>query len=215
MLRSNRMSLARSSSWLTLVIMRLGDTKRVLSTALCVAALVGCKPKEPSFGGQPLGFWFHELPLTGPGPASVPGMPIGTSNSVPTMATFTAVGVFGGTYGVQRVKPGDSIAAVRGLGTKALPFLVWKLSRPSLPLRRQIEALGFRCRIKEALFVNRELERAQAVTGLLALPALPQSTVEQIRKLSRHPNVDIARSARIVIQSHTRVGMKEAIQEWQ
>jgi hypothetical protein len=195
--------------------MRFRDTKRVLSTAVCITALVGCKPKEPSFAGQPLGFWFHELPLTGPGPASVPDMPIGSSNSLITMRTITAFGVFGGTYGAQRVKPAESIAAVRGLGTKALPFLVSKLSRPSLPLRPQVEALGFQCRIKQALFVNRELERAQAVTGLLALPALPKITIEELRKLSRHPNADIASSARLVIEAQTEIGVKEVINEWQ
>jgi hypothetical protein len=163
-------------------------------------AVTGRKPREPVTGGKPLGYWFHELPVTR----------IGPTNTVITFQTLTLTGVFGGIYGSQRVRPNVSTAAIRDIGIDGVPFLMAKLNRSNLPFWLQIQQLGFWCRIKRPLFVNREAERVQALTGLLALPSLPESTIENLRKLRRNPNPTIAAAAAMILRGQN----EESANRW-
>jgi hypothetical protein len=88
-----------------------------LGTAITIAVLlVVRKPQEPVTGGKPLGYWFHELP----------GMRVGPGKTVETMGNMTFDGVFGGTYGSQRVKPSVSTAAIREIGSNADRMSGWE-----------------------------------------------------------------------------------------
>ena len=143
------------------------------------------KEPVPAFGGKPLGYWFHELPPT----------MVVKSNTVATAERITCLGLFGGTYGSQQVQPSTSIAAIQEMGTSAIPFMLDRLSRHNFPFSRQLDRGAFACGLKSTWFVNRAVERAQAVTGLLALPSLPQSAIDHLNGLRRSSDPAIAASA--------------------
>lgn len=157
----------------TVVVMRISKRRVWFMAAILmfVALVVGfwLGSNEPTYGGRPLSYWFNELP-----PTLVRGSSAGVAQQV---------SMGGRKYGAQHEKPQTSLAAITGIGMKGLPFLLRKLGRREAPVTRWIEGWAVRFGVKRTLFPNPELQRAQAVTAVLALSPLPPSAVEQIRRL--------------------------------
>jgi hypothetical protein len=186
----------RSPPWLSFLVMRIVPTKFVLIAAVAVivsifAVCLCLRSRQPSYNGQRLSYWFHELPIT----TILPG-------SFVTEETMTHLGR---RYGRHRVDSRVSLSAIQGIGTNGLPFLMAKLSRDSGSLRllEHLDAFAVRFVMKRALLADVEVERRQALTALLALPALPAATVAQLRSLSTNANGNIAASASYVLKAET------------
>jgi hypothetical protein len=109
----------------------------------------------------------------------------------------------GRRYGAQHEKPETSLAAIRGLGTNGLPFIMRKLGRREMPVTKWIQTGASKCGVKRALFPNPEVERAQAVTALAALRPLPSEFIVQLRNLSKQGTNRIALSAAYALRADT------------
>jgi hypothetical protein len=158
--------------------------------AIAVLASALCSDSKPLlYSGHPLGYWFNELPMT--------FVSAGTVNSVEQMDAF------GSKYGSQRERPGVSVAAIRNIGTQGLPFLIRKLERRETPIERWAQTCAFKCGVKRLLFPNREVQRAQAVTALLALSPLPPDAISKLRVLSKNNTNSVGLSAAYLLRAST------------
>ena len=129
-------------------------------------------PKQPAYRGQPLPYWFNELPLTIVGARSI--------------ESAEQLDEGGRKYGSQRERPAVSLAAIQMMGADGLPFIMHKLARQEATFTKWAQRFAYRCGIRYPLFANREAERAQAVTALLVLSPLPADAVSQLQTLSRN-----------------------------
>ncbi len=144
---------------------------------------------QPACGDHPISYWFKELP-----PTCV------WANSVTWAGTVEARGR---KYGIQSERPDASLAAIRTIGAKGLPFILRKLSRQQTPVMRWTEWCAAKCGVKRSIFPDPEFERMQAVTALLALGPLPPEATRELRTLSSSGTNSIARSAAFVLGADT------------
>ena len=153
--------------------------------------------KQPAYDGHPMSYWFNELPAT-----------IIRGGSVLSSELIDAGGR---KYGAQREKANDSVAAIQGIGAKGLPFIIWKLGRREPLLAKWLQACFSKVGVKRSLFPNPEIERAQAVTALLALDSLPPEATRQLRELSSNAASSIAQSAAYVLAANTNASLRNII----
>jgi hypothetical protein len=146
---------------------------------LAVAALVAAlwPPRSPVYAGQPLPFWFKRLPML-----SVP------DPSARITYQFDLYGVPGAPVR-DITKSREALAALRAMGTNALPFLIRKLEQPSARSRfaKLAQRYGGKLPLVQRYFpsdLQRHVEQQQSVAGLLALCPLPPDTVLRLRTLS-------------------------------
>ena len=114
-------------------------------------------------------------------------------------------------YGSQHGKPGEAVAAIKEIGADGLPLILHKLGRKNQPVVRWIQSCAFKCGVKYPFFANPDMQRAQAVTALLALPSLPDGALDQLQKLSSNPTNSIGVSARFGLMANTNSDLKEPI----
>jgi hypothetical protein len=150
--------------------------------------------EQPACGNHPISYWFNELPPTSVWAGSV------TSAGM--------VEVRGRKYGIQRERPKASLAAIRTIGAKGLPFILGKLNRQETPAMRWAEWCAAKCGIKRSIFPNPEYERMQAVTALLALGSLPPEATRELRSLSSRGTNSIAQAAGFVLGANTNAQFK-------
>jgi hypothetical protein len=176
--------------------MRLNLVKRVallagLCLVVCALAMIfifRSVPKEPVYDGHPISFWFNKLPLT----------MVRSGGFV--MSVDTLVDGGGRLYGVKSGLPNAAFKAIQEIGTNGLPFLIGKLSRRETPkFAQSIQLWAFQHGLKHSVLPNPEIERAQAVTALLALKPLPPEAVAQIHQLSNNRTNPAALSAAYVL----------------
>lgn len=209
-----------------------GTIKRFgLAAGVCllvgVSAALFLRPALPQYDGQPLTYWLTNLPsVTVPysghsqGSTSAPyWLPSLPSAAVPVRGTSTSYksSVFDGRIGPAEPSEENSrkaLAAIRAIGTNALPFLMNRLQRRNPPLafdalvRRYSGNLPLIRRVlptRYQVFV----EHRQAVTGLLALCPLPPNTVVRLRKMSlsfQDPNWAIAGD---ILRAHDNPGLRD------
>ena len=148
--------------------------------------------KQPTYRGQPISYWFSELPLT-----LVRGQVVMSAERIETGDR---------KYGAQREKPEIAVAAIQEIGVKGLPFIMRKFSRRQTPIREWLQARASWCGVKRSLFPNPELERAQAVTALVALKSLPPQVMSQLHDLSGNGTNSIALSAAHVLTARRGFG---------
>jgi hypothetical protein len=156
---------------------------------------------EVGYRGCSLGYWFHELPLTFVFP--------GRANCI-TKDNFTQPGLLGGPYGSQWIEPRDSISAVREIGTNGLPFLIRKLSRHNSSITAHVAAFALKWGIRRPLLTNASMERAQAVTALVALSPLPDTAVEELRNMIRNKGINASLEVTFVVEAQTNTALMRA-----
>lgn len=171
------------------------------------------RPALPQYDGQPLNYWLTKLPsVTVPYSGYSPGSISATywltnlpNATVPVRGTSTS---YKSSMFDRRIGPAEpseensrkALAAIRAMGTNALPFLMNRLQRGNPPLafddlvRRYSGKLPIIRRVlptRYQVFV----EQRQAFTGLVALCPLPPNTVVQLRKMNinfQDPNWPLA-----------------------
>ena len=171
-----------------------------LPIALAVIGLC-TSPRLPAYNGHAISYWFRKLPIT--------------VVSARTVATAEAIEAGGRKYGYQHEKPEATLAAIQGIGTNGLPFIIRKLGRRETALAKQIEAWLFKCGVKRSLFPNAEVERCQAVTALLALGSLPPEATVQLRKLSGSGTNSISLAATYVLAAQTNEVLRSVLARFQ
>ena len=130
----------------------------------------------PRYKGQPLAYWFAQLPNDVPGP---------------------------GIWWNPRSRNQSAEAAIRYYGTNALPFVFAKLTQPDNPTRERIWSFAFRFHIERALPWGTVLtERGQAVHALELLCPLPQWVVEKLLVLTFDKDPLLASAAETVLDEH-------------
>lgn len=140
---------------------------------------------EHTFEGQPLDYWFRRLPLT-----------VVRTRTVAYAGSITADGQqYGGTASETR----RALEALEAIGTNSTAFLLQKLQARDSALERKITRLAARVGIPLTRFRNAELERFQAVTGLIRLPDLPPYAEGSLIRLSTNHHPEIMRAARHVL----------------
>jgi hypothetical protein len=163
--------------------------------AIAVLAAVLCfGSKQPMYSGHPLGYWFNELPMTFVG--------AGTVGSAEQMDEG------GRKYGSQRERPGVSVTAIRDIGTRGLPYFIRKLERLETPIEHWAQTCASKCGVKRLLFPNREVQRAQAVTALLALGPLPPDAISKLHVLSKNNTNRVGLSAAYLLRASTNTSFK-------
>lgn len=157
--------------------------------------------EQPAYRGQPLAYWFNELPLT-----------IVRANSIESAEQLDDGGR---KYGSQRERPAVSLAAIQMMGADGLPFIMHKLARPEPTFTKWAQWLAYRCGIRHPLFANREAERAQAVTALLALSPLPPDAASQLQRLSRNNTNSVGLLATYLLTASTNPNFISPIRRFQ
>jgi hypothetical protein len=176
---------------------RLGLLAGIIVLTFGVALTLSRSSGEPTHKGRPLSYWFHELP------------PTIINGTVPATAEMMSVG--GRDYGAKHEKPSASIAAVRDMSPRALPFLIRKLQRRQTKAMTRIEKCASMCGAKQSFFLNPDMERAQAVTALLAIEPLPPESILQLRKLTNSRTNIAAPLADYILAATTNKSLRVTI----
>jgi hypothetical protein len=173
---------------------RLALVMVICSAVVALAAVLWPRSKDLSYDGRLLAYWFNELPPT----ILFPDGAIGYCEKAVKR---------GRTYGRKREKANESLAAIRVMGTNAIPFLLQKLSRQEPPFRERVEAFLSKCGMRRSLFPDADIERGQAVTALIALNPLPPGTLLELRNLSNNSTNNIGRCAAFVLEARTNLNL--------
>ena len=169
-----------------------------LATVMAVGALVVVYclcPKEPTHDGKRLSYWFHEMPLV-----VAYGLPLPHEAAI--MRQYNRFDI-GKHYGAHHETPAAVFRAVRTLGTNAFPYIFAKLARREFPLQKAIEHWAGKCGIRHSPFEDRLAERAQATMALLCLSPLPPYALNQLHRLTKNKDDQIAAAAKYVLTTST------------
>lgn len=172
-----------------------------------IGALLAYWPKDagPLYQGKPLTYWSHQLPVT---------IILAGSGGTNGVLRFNEINSAGRKYGASVESTNAAVEAIRHFGTNGLPYFLSKLRGDSSQLELLAEKVGSEHRIPWLLpRDSANMERAQAVTALVALSPLPERWVEQVRKVSRNSNRRVAASAGYVL-SRNKTAHDTNQQDW-
>jgi hypothetical protein len=146
------------------------------------------KPRPLTYSGKPLEYWFAQLPVT---PVPPPGIDLGNVQGF--------VKNMGQTYGGNGPSGGDSITAIGSFGTNAIPFLLRKLQGIDSAIEQTVTRAATNAGVSYLPFRKAELERLQAVTGLIHTTSLPSDAQQTLVALRASTNRDIASAATYIL----------------
>ena len=151
--------------------------------------LIRSNPKPLTYQGKPIECWFAQLPVTPiPPPEAVFGNIRGFIKST------------GQQYGSTDLLADSGIAAIEALGTNALPFLLARLQATDSVSERAVTKVATNAGVSYLPFRNADLERLQAVTGLIRLKTLTPEAQLLITSLQTHANPGIASAAAYILK---------------
>jgi hypothetical protein len=163
----------------------------ILTTLFLVLTRHTSKPL--TYQGKPIEYWFAQLPIT---PMPPPGVEFS-----PNIRAF--VTSHGQQYGSTNV---DGIAAIEALGTNALPFLLARLQGLESVAKKLVTKAATNSGAGYLPFRNADIERLQAVTGLIHVKALTPEARQLITSLSTNTKPDIASSAAFILKRRAALG---------
>jgi hypothetical protein len=163
--------------------------------ALLLLVLSSRTSKPLTYQGKPIEYWFVRLPVT---PVPPPGVDLGN------MQGF--VKSFGQKYGGEGVSDTSGIDAIAALGTNALPFLLAKLQGVDSTIERTVTRAATNSGVGYLPFRAAELERSQAVTGLIHLKTLTPEATQLLGSLRTNTNRDVASAAAYVLTRRAALG---------
>lgn len=149
-------------------------------------------PPLPKYKGHTLDEWFQELPviLVDYDSVSVPiylrqdAMLKHTSK----ISDFSKKATYRDSSGLPVREP---VIAIKAMGTNAIPYLMTKLTQRESPFKKWLSRAALKAGFRRPLFQSIENERAQALSGFLALRPLPPDATIQIQKLTSHSDPTI------------------------
>jgi hypothetical protein len=128
-----------------------------------------------TYQGKTIEYWFAQLPLN---PMPLTPMPPPGVEFSPNSQVF--VTSYGQQYGSTNV---DGIAAIEALGTNALPFLLAKLQGLDSFAKKVVTKAATNTSLGYLPFRKADLERSQAVTGLIYVRILTPEAKQLITSL--------------------------------
>jgi len=166
-----------------------------ISTAALFLTLMRQKPGPSKYLGKPIGYWFEQLPAT---PVPPPGVDLGNVQGF--------VKSMGQTYGGKDSSGGRSIEAITAFGSNAVPFLLRKLQGLDSAVEKAVTKAATNAGVAYLPYRQAELERLQAVTGLIHLKSLPPEAEHLLGGLRANTNRDIAWAASYVLTRRAALG---------
>jgi hypothetical protein len=162
----------------------------LVAVLVCGLSAAHQRKSQTSYLGKPLEYWFNQLPMTF---TSGTGFSARVMQSDRMLLRSPSGAVR--TYGGWMEKPEASAKAIRAIGTNALAFYLWKLTRHIGPIESKIHKVARAVGFQDFLFADVSPERGQAVTALILLKPLPPGVVSELVTLSTNGNREIAAAA--------------------
>jgi len=171
----------------------------IFATAITLLLLFKTQ-HEPAYQDRPLSYWFTQLPVT---PVLFPPQDVYSVNVV----GFMNVG--GQQYGSRAIGDTNAIEALQFFGTNAVPLLLRKLQERDFIIEKEVSKIASQAGVKSLPFRKADLERYQAVTGLINLKSLPPDALQLISVLSTNSHQEIAWAASYVLKRRAAISTAE------
>lgn len=149
--------------------------------------------RKPHFDGRRLTRWFRSLPLTYVRPSPAGSQHIGQG---PWRRFHNRI--YGST---NQAEAQASLFAVEKIGTNGLPFLLSKLAATDSLSQRLSDRICEKVGLNWRPFRACDVERAQAITGLLHRDFYPMWALDELARLTNSSNPQIAAAAHFVLTS--------------
>ena len=177
---------------------------------------------NPLYKGKRLSNWCTQLPAlviigTSPsGPVSVLIFRGGTNGIILSTSTqggstgwsrMSGVRITGNTPFTNLASSADgqkeAVAAVRGMGSNAVPFLMAKLKTEDTKLKVQVQKWAFKIGIKKPLFESALVERGRAAGGLLYVSLTEEARRELGSLATNKADANLAFTARLILLNNS------------
>jgi hypothetical protein len=152
-------------------------------------------PKPLTYQGKPIEYWFARLPVT---PVPPPGVDLGNVRGF--------IESMGQRYGSTNLVDAAGLDAITEFGTNALPLLLARLQGADSVIEKAVTRAATNTGVGYLPFRNADLERLQAVTGLIHVKTLTPQARELITSLRTNPNRDIASAAAYILTRRAALG---------
>ena len=152
-------------------------------------------PTRAAYQGRGIEEWFKELPLTVIPP---PGTWFGDER-----ARFKS---YGQSYGSASPTSTSAAQALAAMGTNALPYLLEKLQGRDSGTERVLTRAARETGVRKLPFRDAELERLQAVSGLIELKTLTPEAWRVITGLTNSAQTNVAVAARYILTRRAERG---------
>ncbi|MHB8519971.1 MAG: hypothetical protein ACYDH9_04365 [Limisphaerales bacterium] len=168
---------------------------RILLSIVVLAAILGAlilvltrqTAKSLIYQGKSIEYWFEQLPVT-------PILPSGVAPAVYQVNVRGFIKSTGQQYGSTNLSD-EAIDVIAALGTNALPFLLAKLQGSDSVVKREVTKAARKAGVGYLPFRNADLERLQAVTGLIHVKTLTPEAGQVLTSLRTNTNPEIASAA--------------------
>jgi hypothetical protein len=177
---------------------------RILLGIVAVAGILGAliffftrhAAKPLTYRGRSIEYWFAQLPVT---PIPPPGVDLGNVR-VHQMNVRGFIKSTGQQYGSTNLLDDAAIDAIAAFGTNAVPFLMARLQGLDSAAEKEITKAATNTGVGYLPFRNADLERLQAVTGLIHVKMMTPEASQSIMSLRTNSNPGIASAAAYVLK---------------
>jgi hypothetical protein len=163
--------------------------------AVLLLALKRGTSKPLTYQGKTMDYWFTRLPVT---PVPPPGVDMGNVQGF--------VKSKGQQYGGNGASDSTGIEAFTAFGTNALPFLLARLQSTDSGVERNVVRAATNSGIGYLPFRAAQLERLQAVTGLIHLKTITPEARQLLTALRTNSDHDLASAAGFVLKRRAALG---------
>jgi len=171
-----------------------------ISAAAIVLFLVLRTREEVTYRHRSLGYWFTQLPVT---PVLFPPENVSSMNVV----GFMNVG--GQQYGSGALGDTNALEALQFFGTNAVPLLLRKLQEHDSIIEQKTTQIATKAGVNSLPFRQADLERYQAVTGLIQIRSLLPDALQVISALSTNSHQEVAWAASYVLKHRAAFNVTE------
>ena len=172
----------------------------ILGVLLFVLSRQTAKPL--TYRDKSIEYWLVQLPVT---PVPPPGVDLGNLRGF--------IKATGQQYGSTNLFDDVALDAMIAFGTNALPFLLMRLQGVDSSMEREVTTMATNAGVGYLPFRNADLERLQAVTGLIHLRTLTPEARQLIASLRTNTNPDIASAADYVLRRRAALDTSAPVAE--
>jgi len=117
--------------------------------------------------------------------------------------------VGGQQYGSTALGDTNAIEALQFFGTNAVPLLLRKLQEHDSIIERKTTQIATKAGVNSLPFRKADLERYQAVTGLIRIKSLPPDALQSISALSTNSHQEVAWAASYILKHRAALNPTE------
>ena len=171
-----------------------------ISAAAIVLFLILRTQEGLTYRHRSLSYWFTQLPVT-----PVLFLP----ENVYSVNVVGFMNVGGQQYGSTSLGDTDAIEALQFFGTNADPLLLRKLQEHDSIIEQKTTQIASKAGVNSLPFRKADLERYQAVTGLIRIKSLPPGALQSISALSTNSHQEVAWAASYVLKHRAALNATE------